>query len=41
MHIANMEFQERIYNLVNGFLDLSVFPTPESEFVKDEFAEGS
>ncbi len=34
-------FQEQIYNLANGYLDLVHHTIPESEFVKDEFAAGS
>ncbi len=34
-------FQERIYDLVNGYLDLENFPVPESEFEKNEFVRGS
>ncbi len=33
--------KERIYDLMNGQINLSICPFPESEFVSDEFAEGS
>ncbi len=39
--VDDMEFQEKIYDLVNGFWDIDSFPVPESVFVKDEFAAGS
>ncbi len=39
--VDNMEFQERIYDLVNGYLDVEKFPVPESEFVRNEFVRGS
>ncbi len=38
--IDEISFQERIYDLVNGYLDLVNYPVSESEFVKDEFADG-
>ncbi len=34
-------FQERIYDLVNGFLDLQASSVPESVFVQNEFIPGS
>ncbi len=39
--IDDILFQERIYDLANGFLELSRDTVPESEFVMDEFAVGS
>ncbi len=37
----DFQFQEQIYDLVNGYLDLVNYPVSESEFVKGEFAPGS
>lgn len=34
------EFKRRIFDLMNGSLDLDRFPVPESEIVKNEFEEG-
>ncbi len=39
--INNPAFQERIYNLVNGFWNLEHYPVPESAFVPNEFIQGS
>ncbi len=39
--VDDILFQERIYDLVNGYWDLTHFPVAESEFVMNEFAEGS
>ncbi len=39
--VDTIEFSERIYNLVNGFTDPAVFPSPESEFVENAFLENS
>ncbi len=39
--VDDLQFQERIYDLVNGYLDLVHFSIPESAFVKDEFSRGS
>ncbi len=40
MSIDTIEFQERIYDLVNGYWSLDNFPVPESQFVKSEFEDG-
>lgn len=34
-------FEERIYDLLNGELNLEEYPVPESKFVKSAFEEGS
>ncbi len=38
--VDNVEFQDLIFDLVNGFWNLRDYPVPESEFVKSEFEEG-
>ncbi len=39
--IDTYEFRQKIYDLVNGYIDLSKDAIPESAFVTDEFATGS
>lgn len=34
------EFKRRIFDLMNGSLDLDKHPVPESEVVENEFKEG-
>lgn len=40
MDKQSMEFKKRIYDLMNGSLDLVNHPVPEGRMVKNEFAEG-
>ncbi len=40
MRKNSMEFKRRIYDLMNGSLNLEEYPVPESAFVKNEFGEG-
>ncbi len=40
MNIDSVTFKERIYSLINGDYDLTVYPVPESAVVKNEFEEG-
>ncbi len=39
--IVQQDLKERTYDLMNGYIDLAVYPTEESAFVENEFAEGS
>ncbi len=39
--VDDISFQERIYDLINGYLDLTNYPVAESQFVKCEFCPGS
>ncbi len=41
MNIQEYEFRQKIYDLVNGYLTLEDPPSPESQYVIDEFSEGS
>lgn len=41
MNITSEEFKQLIYDLANGSLDTEHFPIPESEYVKNEYKEGS
>lgn len=35
------EFKQKVYDLVSGSIDVKKHPSPESEIVVNEFAEGS
>lgn len=36
----SVEFKQRVFDLMNGSLDLERYPVPESGIVKNEFEEG-
>lgn len=40
MQKDSTEFKQRIFDLMNGSLDIDEYPMPESEFVENEFADG-
>ncbi len=41
MNITDLKFRQRVFDLMNGNLDLQRFPVPESKYVANEFADGS
>lgn len=41
MKVKNEEWKQLIYDLMNGSLDIEHYPIEESEYVANEFAEGT
>lgn len=40
-NLMTYDFKSKIYELMNGNINLEICPVKESEYVKDEFEEGS
>ena len=36
----SVEFKKRVFDLMNGSLDLEKYPVPESKIVENEYEEG-
>ncbi len=39
--VDDLLFQQKIFDLINGYLDIKNYRIPESELVQNEFLEGS